>query len=820
MVFAAFKYHCDSFDLKIFPAGKNNQVDWSKSVLSEGHFEFFSLKTVDLSTKAFVEFEKNNGYNIEPIRLKETIRYKCVIDVKDDLKEKRCGLHFKNESNKFLKVESDDERSLTFQFINYLGKTAIFFDDFKFSLSFEVVPDKIKYENDYVSLTNAIAEECSALLLDYSSPTTLIFSQNQDKDHDTVLEQFIFLRQFCYSENLESLFSSIKRNPDRKLVCEHELNSFGTGVISQKFFSAPFSHSQEWNDFGEGVYLPSKIASVRKYDSFDTPANRFIKFALNSFLEICEVIGRNVRADSIYYDEARCVRERIEDILQDSFFDDVMELTIMPSNNQVLEKREGYVQIFNAFLMVDLALKLDWKGKEDVYSGEAKNTALLYEYWLFFELRKILIELSGKECDFSEQGKNRQIITTNDGLTISLQQGKTSRQDFCFENDGISISLYYNKVFSPTEFSNSIYWGSYSRLFRPDYTIAVYPSIYKSEKKAIEAGDVSYIHFDAKYRIQNLTQLFKSESRKNIQTTDNLEDLANITDEENEVLSDEKQDAVVNTYKQGDLLKMHTYNDAIRRTVGSYVLYPGSESKTQKNKNASLYDEILPGVGAFAIRPGSKDVGHEEIKNFIHQIIDFKKNEATRSYRKSYFENMVIASPSEEYSVQPMGSDDIYMVGFFRKDYFEWLKVKHLIPTSETDSEFKAPKDGIYFYYHAIRDGYVYPLHKDIAKTKKFCATHLKSAHDLNLKNWEYLPFVADIVSTELVSKNDLRKRLESMNDGDGYNPQNLSAEFYYLAKIQNIKLKKICGDMVEESDSGNLSISQYSPKVIRINPR
>ena len=49
---------------------------------------------------------------------------------------------------------------------------------------------------------------------------------------------------------------------------------------------------------------------------------------------------------------------------------------------------------------------------------------------------------------------------------------------------------------------------------------------------------------------------------------------------------------------------MHTYNDAIRRTIGSYVLYPG-ESNLSDGKDTifRLYDEILPGVGAFAIKP-------------------------------------------------------------------------------------------------------------------------------------------------------------------------------------------------------------------------
>ena len=61
----------------------------------------------------------------------------------------------------------------------------------------------------------------------------------------------------------------------------------------------------------------------------------------------------------------------------------------------------------------------------------------------------------------------------------------------------------------------------------------------------------------------------------------------------------EKAEEVTNTYKNADLLKMHTYNDAIRRTIGSYVLYPGESNLSDENESIfSLYDEILPGVGA------------------------------------------------------------------------------------------------------------------------------------------------------------------------------------------------------------------------------
>ena len=50
-----------------------------------------------------------------------------------------------------------------------------------------------------------------------------------------------------------------------------------------------------------------------------------------------------------------------------------------------------------------------------------------------------------------------------------------------------------------------------------------------------------------------------------------------------------------------DLLKMHAYRDAIRRTSGAYVLYPGGDEAPTRH---AQYHEVLPGLGAFVLRPG------------------------------------------------------------------------------------------------------------------------------------------------------------------------------------------------------------------------
>ena len=49
---------------------------------------------------------------------------------------------------------------------------------------------------------------------------------------------------------------------------------------------------------------------------------------------------------------------------------------------------------------------------------------------------------------------------------------------------------------------------------------------------------------------------------------------------------------------------MHAYKDAIRRTGGAYILYPGTDNQNPLKG----FHEIIPGLGAFAIRPLPKIV--------------------------------------------------------------------------------------------------------------------------------------------------------------------------------------------------------------------
>lgn len=808
MNIAALRFRVnDDYEALIYPVGAYEKINWENQADCALGEDFIIYSYYDNYVENFISID--DGLDGEPIlRLIETKRYIIKLEY---LANKIVNLPIlQNEDNNFLKIEKD-KNLITFQYINYLGRTRVSFSSYEQNriLAFEIIPDKIDYEKDYIELTESIAEQCSELLLEYIGSTSNIFSMSNE-DSKTLLEQFIFIRKFCYSENLLGLFESIKQNPDRLLIEDLEFKSLGSGILSRKVFTQPFSYTKNWtkleSDVSGKYFLPGIVGVTKKRDSLDTIANRFLKFALEKFHKICKNLTETiplVKNTAQCFDEAKIMQNMLESILQNHFFDDIGRLEILPQNNQVLQKRRGYSEIFSAFLMVDLALQLDWKGKDSIYDGESKNVALLYEYWIFFELNKIVRMIEG--CNVINTKKEPFISIDDNRLSILLKQGEKSCQSFVIENLHTRINLYYNRTFSPTDFKCTKYEGSYSRHFRPDYTIAIFPNKYyassdNGERKALEAGDISYIHFDAKYRISDITSIFSNQKTS--------------IDEIVQELEEEKVEEVTNTYKNADLLKMHTYNDAIRRTIGSYVLYPGESNLSDENESIfSLYDEILPGVGAFAIKPSISGLSENKLEAFILRIIVENNKNYSRLNRMSYYKEMVLQEPNIFNGSQNVSNETfsktLCIIGYIRsdrpEDYYYSLEKNNLL---NKGNEF-------YFYYYAIKGDTVYSHHKDIAKAGRF-RFYKNNINDSGTYDLE--PVLCEILSADLMSKHTLVDKLNKQ--GYSTSDKNHHADFYYV-----MKLKVIEDSLPLESKSvkainhinGNDSFSPHSPKVIII---
>lgn len=93
----------------------------------------------------------------------------------------------------------------------------------------------------------------------------------------------------------------------------------------------------------------------------------------------------------------------------------------------------------------------------------------------------------------------------------------------------------------------------------------------------------------------------------------------------------EKNEQRKGLYKNADLLKMHAYKDAIRRTGGAYILYPGSEALNRQG-----FHEIIPGLGAFPVRPSKTNDGTGALKAFILAVIDHFINRTSQREKLAY----------------------------------------------------------------------------------------------------------------------------------------------------------------------------------------
>ena len=122
---------------------------------------------------------------------------------------------------------------------------------------------------------------------------------------------------------------------------------------------------------------------------------------------------------------------------------------------------------------------------------------------------------------------------------------------------------------------------------------------------------------------------------------------------------------------------MHAYKDAIRRTGGAYVLYPGTEKKIRRG-----FHEIIPGLGAFCIAPGHEDEQVPALKRFLREIVDHFMDRTSQREKIAVVEHEIHSTPPEpfyEMFPEPYGNPIfadavIVLLGCFKsEEHLQWI---------------------------------------------------------------------------------------------------------------------------------------------------
>lgn len=256
-------------------------------------------------------------------------------------------------------------------------------------------------------------------------------------------------------------------------------------------------------------------------------------------------------------------------------------LTVMPLASPTLQRRAGYRQVLAAWLSLGVAAQLEWDAAEDLFGGGLRDVATLYEYWGFFRMLRLTYSLNDPEAEPPRAAWDALFAVTGKGIEIRLAAGKRLALPpvvWTLDGDKVTVELRYNWTFSGSASSDDPLAApeaeagrSVTRDMRPDYTFVLEHD-----------GEHRYVHFDAKYRVDGIWFDTHPDAQLDADA--------------------HKENERAGTTKRADLLKMHSYRDAIPGTVGAYVVFPG-----EMEAGPTLWrrpGEPVAGVGAVPLRPG------------------------------------------------------------------------------------------------------------------------------------------------------------------------------------------------------------------------
>lgn len=476
-----------------------------------------------------------------------------------------------------------DEHFWRYTFKNYIGtsKFRVYHND-KLLLEndLEVISSKFAYLGDkedidnYIDFVETIKEELIRYSLelpfDIRAPTE--FQIEESLEPISPLFAYHFFKK--NRERIISAYEQILSMPYKRLEEQGEwvnLTEATTvdedliiGIISKPEFLRACNYPLSKKI---GGFVPEKVHQWKKYESLDTPENRFVKYFLKKLDFWLEEVLKWIKQmdHKISCKDLIDLQSYIEMVLNNPILSDIGDLNIFPSQSQVLLKREGYQDILELWRQFN-AYAPTFNEICDAIAN--KRVDILYEYWCLFELiKKLKVILGGLE-----------------NIIVPCNFGRI-KEEIIIANFKRNYKLVYNRKFYRINNRDEKLVGSYSVPLKPDYTLL-------KDEEIIAVFDAKF-RFEDKFARLSIKDLEKEE--EHARKTGNIELLA----------------------KLSDIFKMHTYKDALKANI-AVILYPGNANRfftidgkciedfPENILRQILNDESLRGIGFLSFIPSKK----------------------------------------------------------------------------------------------------------------------------------------------------------------------------------------------------------------------
>ncbi|SMC26645.1 hypothetical protein SAMN02746041_02712 [Desulfacinum hydrothermale DSM 13146] len=353
-------------------------------------------------------------------------------------------------------------------FLNRVGLTRIG------PINIRVSSSKLS-EDRYHSLLGYLSDRYANLVFSFQTPVGENY-RREGIGKDIPYIEFLFLDRFLLGSpsRIGIIASLILCDPHRKLERIHvhrppaEVAQMNPAAIEEMLL-APHRLARVGSHLavsatklaerfrartGQSLF-PSEIRSEEKRHTFDTCENRFLKFFLEQLARKVGMLRKFLATEQDGYlnpeigKKIQILEQSLAMLLTAPLWRDVGTMVQVPVNSQVLQKKDGYRQLFRLYCLLHRMTICDFDAPDFRSILETKNIPLLYEYWCFFVLKDILDglapPLSADPIVVSNACEQKVVV----GYRVAYPGG---------------VVLHYNRTYgSPVE--------SYSHEMRPDLVI-------------------------------------------------------------------------------------------------------------------------------------------------------------------------------------------------------------------------------------------------------------------------------------------------------------------------------------------------------------
>lgn len=348
-----------------------------------------------------------------------------------------------------LKYESEKLSHYSINFRNDVGfvDVSVVQGKSQATATLEVFPSKLDYRADYVQMRDEVASLARNLVIGinartYAPGTPVPLEKPTEAEWSSLLQGYFA----SYKRLAQSIIAMPHTVLERRVDC----------VLLQKVKKLDRRNlraflRQQGKPSGlsiEGRPLPSKLPELSRRTSYDTPANRHVKYLLKQTSFRLQQIVRteasgdedaDLTAEQKFFNFFRPIAKEmlrdVERLLQNSFLREIKSNPAPASGNQVLQKHP----VYSAFGRVAHILNGGLSATGGLLRIGLKHIAELYEYWCFLKL----VELLRNRFELVQQTMVR---VRHTGVVVTLEKGKQAAVRFKNEK-GKSVDVIYNRTF-------------------------------------------------------------------------------------------------------------------------------------------------------------------------------------------------------------------------------------------------------------------------------------------------------------------------------------------------------------------------------------